>query len=97
MPQTLRRSFRNVPALPLPTGLSAALASVGDRDAGFSLPHGRGDEFFHHVAPRPDPRGMPKGPRPRDIVDSLCRTRHKGSYPEPETMPIRLPKPRDFL
>jgi len=45
--------------------LSAELASVGDRDGAFPLPHGRGDEF-HHGAPRPDPRGLPKV---RDIVD----------------------------
>ena len=49
------------------TDLSADLASVGDRDAAFPLPHGRGDEF-HHGSPTPDPRGLaPKGPRPRDI------------------------------
>ncbi|NRP89034.1 hypothetical protein GFPCMMHI_04959 [Ensifer adhaerens] len=48
--------------------LSAELASVGDRDAAFPLPHGRGDEF-HHGAPVPDPRGFPKGPRARDVVD----------------------------
>ncbi|MFK0276273.1 error-prone DNA polymerase [Ensifer sp. NPDC090286] len=48
--------------------LSGELASVGDRDADFPLPHGRGDEF-HRGAPAPDPRGLPKGPRPRDIVD----------------------------
>jgi len=48
--------------------LSAELASVGDRDARFPLPHGRGDEF-HHGAPAPDPRGLPKGPRPHDIND----------------------------
>ncbi|WP_429819920.1 error-prone DNA polymerase [Ensifer sp. B1-9] len=50
------------------TDLSGELASVGDRDADFPLPHGRGDEFYRG-APAPDPRGMPKGPRPRDIVD----------------------------
>ncbi|MBZ7927624.1 error-prone DNA polymerase (plasmid) [Ensifer adhaerens] len=50
------------------TDLSGELASVGDRDADFPLPHGRGDEF-HRGAPAPDPRGMLKGPRPRDIVD----------------------------
>jgi error-prone DNA polymerase len=50
------------------TDLSAELASVGDRDAAFPLPHGRGDEF-HHGSPTPDPRGLPKGPRPKDIVD----------------------------
>ncbi|OJU49979.1 MAG: DNA polymerase [Brevundimonas sp. 67-6] len=43
------------------------LASVGDRDAAFPLPHGRGDEF-HHGSPTPDPRGLaPKGLRTRDI------------------------------
>ncbi|WP_440659166.1 helix-hairpin-helix domain-containing protein, partial [Ensifer adhaerens] len=46
------------------TDLSGELASVGDRDASFPLPHGRGDEF-HRGAPAPDPRGIPKGPRPR--------------------------------
>ncbi|MEY9772139.1 error-prone DNA polymerase [Sinorhizobium fredii] len=50
------------------TDLSPELASVGDREAVFPLPHGRGDEF-HHGSPVPDPRGSPKGPRPRDIVD----------------------------
>ncbi len=50
------------------TDLSGELASVGERDTSFPLPHGRGDEF-HHGAPAPDPRGLPKGPRPRDIVD----------------------------
>jgi error-prone DNA polymerase len=50
------------------TDLSAELASVGDRDAVFPLPHGRGDEF-HHGSPVADPRGFPKGPRARDIVD----------------------------
>jgi error-prone DNA polymerase len=37
------------------TDLSSALASVGDRDAAFPLPHGRGDEF-HHGGPGLDPR-----------------------------------------
>ncbi len=50
------------------TDLSAELASVGSRDAGFPLPHGRGDEF-HHGSPAPDPRGLLRGPRPRDIID----------------------------
>jgi error-prone DNA polymerase len=45
------------------TDLSAELASVGDRDSAFPLPHGRGDEF-HHGSPTPDPRGLP--PRPAD-------------------------------
>ena len=47
------------------TDLSAELASVGSREAGFPLPHGRGDEF-HHGSPSPDPRGLPK---PRNLVD----------------------------
>ena len=50
------------------TDLSAELASVGSREGSFPLPHGRGDEF-HHGSPTPDPRGVSKGPRPRDIVD----------------------------
>ncbi len=37
------------------TDLSTELASVGDRDATFPLPHGRGDEF-HHGSPGLDPR-----------------------------------------
>ena len=48
--------------------LSGELASVGEREAAFPLPHGRGDEF-HHGSPTLDPRGLPKGPKPRDIVD----------------------------
>ena len=48
------------------TDLSAELASVGDRDKPFPLPHGRGDEF-HYGSPTPDPRGQPKAYRPRDI------------------------------
>jgi error-prone DNA polymerase len=35
--------------------LSHALASVGDRDAVFPLPHGRGDEL-HHASLVFDPR-----------------------------------------
>jgi error-prone DNA polymerase len=50
------------------TDLSSALASVGDREAAFPLPHGRGDEF-HHGSPGFDPRSLPKGPKPRDIYD----------------------------
>ncbi|MCT8999886.1 OB-fold nucleic acid binding domain-containing protein [Chelativorans intermedius] len=34
------------------TDLSAELASVGSREAGFPVPHGRGDEV-HHGSPRP--------------------------------------------
>ena len=40
------------------TDLSAELAGVGERDAGFPLPHGRGDEF-HHGSPGIDPRSLP--------------------------------------
>lgn len=50
------------------TDLSAALASVSERDVAFPLPHGRGHEF-HNGGPSFDPRGLPKGPRPRDIID----------------------------
>jgi hypothetical protein len=50
-----------------PGDLSRALASIGNRDAAFPLPHGRGDEF-HHGSPGRDPRAMPpRGVRPRDI------------------------------
>ncbi|SMO96324.1 error-prone DNA polymerase [Paracoccus laeviglucosivorans] len=48
------------------TDLSAALSSVGERNAAFPLPHGRGDEF-HHGSPTPDPRDTPKGLRTRDM------------------------------
>jgi error-prone DNA polymerase len=50
------------------TDLSQELASVGDRDAAFPLPHGRGDEL-HHGSPGLDPRNVPKGPTLRDIAD----------------------------
>jgi error-prone DNA polymerase len=46
--------------------LSGELASVGERDGAFPLPHGRGDEF-HHGSPTPDQRGQAKGLRTRDI------------------------------
>jgi len=49
------------------TDLSTELASVGDRDKAFPLPHGRGDNF-HHGSSTPDPRELPPtGFRPRDI------------------------------
>ncbi|MBR0641439.1 error-prone DNA polymerase [Plastoroseomonas hellenica] len=49
------------------TDLSGELASVGERDAAFPLPHGRGDEF-HHGSPTPDPRdAAAKASRVRDI------------------------------
>jgi error-prone DNA polymerase len=48
------------------TDLSAELASVGDRDAPFPVPHGRGDQVTH--AGGPDPRELPpRGLRTRDI------------------------------
>ncbi|RUV56321.1 MULTISPECIES: error-prone DNA polymerase [unclassified Mesorhizobium] len=47
------------------TDLSAELASVGNREAPFPLPHGRGDEAYHG-APGIDPRSLPMG---RNIVD----------------------------
>jgi hypothetical protein len=51
------------------TDLSANLASVGERDATFPLPHGRDDQVRHGEA-GPDPRELPpRGPRPRNIVD----------------------------
>ena len=40
------------------TDLSTELASVGERDSAFPLPHGRGDNF-HHSSPTPDPRDLP--------------------------------------
>ena len=47
--------------------LSRALASIGNRDAAFPLPHGRGDEF-HHGSPGLDPRDLPpRGVKPCDI------------------------------
>ncbi|CAH1648162.1 error-prone DNA polymerase [Chelatococcus asaccharovorans] len=64
------------------TDLSAELASVGHRDA-FPLPHGRGDEA-HHGGPGIDPRSLPKGFRPRDLVDPTLKVE-----------PIQI-KTRDF-
>jgi error-prone DNA polymerase len=49
------------------TDLSLALASVGDRNVTFSLPHGHGDKF-HHGSPGLDPRSLPpKGLTTRDV------------------------------
>jgi hypothetical protein len=77
------------------TDLSADLATVGSRDAAFSLPHGRGDQVKGGGGP--DPRELPpKGLRTRDIYVPLCRVRHKGAYPEPDTMPSITLKPRNF-
>jgi error-prone DNA polymerase len=60
--------------------LSTDLSSIGEREAGFPLPHGRGDEF-HNGAPGRDLRGLPK---PRDIPD-----------PHKHIDALRV-KPRDF-
>jgi len=50
-----------------PLEKAAQLEGVGDRDDGFPLPHGRGDEF-HHGSPGIDPRSLPpNGPKPRDV------------------------------
>ncbi|MGO4842414.1 hypothetical protein AB4144_60120, partial [Rhizobiaceae sp. 2RAB30] len=50
------------------TDLSAELASVGNRDAAFPLPHGRGDQARHGGGP--DPRELPpKGLRARNFAD----------------------------
>ncbi|RWL15115.1 MAG: error-prone DNA polymerase [Mesorhizobium sp.] len=65
------------------TDLSGELASVGNRETPFPLPHGRGDEA-HHSGPGLDPRSMPKGLRPRDLVD-----------PTLQVEPIKV-KTRDF-
>jgi len=65
------------------TDLSAELASVGNSDSAFPLPHGRGDEA-HHGGPGIDPRSLPKGFRPRDMVDPTLKVE-----------PIRI-KTRDF-
>jgi error-prone DNA polymerase len=47
--------------------LSDALAGIGDRDASFPLPHGRGDEG-HHGGSGVDSRSKsPQGAKPRDI------------------------------
>ena len=65
--QVLGTSFHGAPDGRQLTDLSADLAGVGDRDVGFPLPHGGGDEF-HHGSPGIDPRSLPpKGPKPRDI------------------------------
>jgi error-prone DNA polymerase len=64
--------------------LSTELASVGEREAAFLLPHGRGDEF-HHGGAGLDPRErQSKGPAPRDI-----------SVPDSRIGSIRVPS-RDF-
>ncbi len=75
--------------------LSGDLVGLADRDTEFKLPSGRGDEFAHGGG-GPDSRDRPKPVVPRDMFIPLCRTRHKGIYPEPDTMPSPFPKARDF-
>ncbi|WP_234189702.1 error-prone DNA polymerase [Shinella sp. NM-101] len=76
--------------------LSDDLGRLGERDEQFPLPHGRGDEFARGNG-APDPRERPKAAAPaRDIYVPLCRARHNGTYPEPDTMPNPFPKARDF-
>ena len=50
------------------TDLSEALASVGERNRAFPLPHGRGDEFHHGIPPE-DHRNIKKRPPPADHDD----------------------------
>jgi len=50
------------------TDLSHALASVGERNNAFPLPHGRGDEF-HHGMPPDDHRAIRKRPPPSNHDD----------------------------
>ena len=48
--------------------LSGDLASLGERDGGFVMTHGRGDEFAHGSAGSPDSRDRPPASvKPRDI------------------------------
>ncbi|MFZ3326454.1 MAG: OB-fold nucleic acid binding domain-containing protein, partial [Methylocella sp.] len=76
------------------TDLSPALASVGDRDVTFSLPHGHGDKF-HHGSPGLDLRSLPPGaPEPRDIHIPNLRL-GSGIMPGQPTEGIKI-KPRDF-
>ena len=49
--------------------LSADLASVGEREAAFPLPHGRGDEFHHGSSGTRPARSPAQGLPRRDIVD----------------------------
>jgi error-prone DNA polymerase len=50
------------------TDLSAELASVGERNGDFPLPHGRGDQIRHGGSSSPDSRDLPpRGLRSRDI------------------------------
>ncbi len=65
------------------TDLSPELSTVGKRGSPFPLPHGPGDEA-HNGGPGLDPRSMPKGFKPRDLVDPTLKVE-----------PIKV-KTRDF-
>jgi error-prone DNA polymerase len=75
--------------------LSGDLSALADRDLDVRIPTGRGDGFAHGSPGSPDARDK-KVIKPRDMYIPLCRTRHKGIYPEPDTMPSAFPKARDF-
>jgi error-prone DNA polymerase len=64
--------------------LSGELASVGEREAAFLLPHGRGDEFQHGGSVRDPRERLSKEPPPRD-----------GYVPERHVDSIKV-KARDF-
>ncbi len=76
------------------TDLSGELASVGERDGLFPLPHGRGDEA--HAGGGADQRGTkpPLGTVPRDIYVPDLRL-GSGIIPGQPTQGIKV-KPRDF-
>ena len=84
--------------------LSADLASVGERDAAFPLPHGRGDEV-HHGGPGPTRASCrPRACRPRDIyvpdlhIDTIkVKAGISTEFPTAEgseTMPSAFPRPQ---
>ncbi len=64
--------------------LSGQLASLGERDAAFPLPHGRGDEF-HHGSPGADARSQPP-----------LLTRTRDIFIEPNHIDTLKVKARDF-
>ena len=76
--------------------LSGDISALADRDTEFKNPSGRGDEFAHGSPGGGDARDRPPPTKVRDIFIPLCRVRHKGTYPEPDTMPSSFPKARDF-
>ena len=47
--------------------LSGELAGLGEREAGFPLPHGRGDNFHHGSAGSDSPDRSMRVIKPRDI------------------------------